>query len=61
MVRMTLMELEAALAGVMLNASFATFTASMAAFKEERAASRRFCRWNFMPVDETGGSWERKV
>ena len=43
-VRIRLKELKTALAGVMLQASFATFDTSMAALSEERAAPRRFCR-----------------
>jgi hypothetical protein len=37
-----LTEPKTALAGVMLNASFARFIASMAEFKEERTPSRDF-------------------
>jgi len=41
-VRRTLTEPKTALAGVMLDTSFARFTASMATFNDERASSRRF-------------------
>ena len=39
--------MKTALAGVMLERSFATFKASIAAFSNERAPSRPFGRWEF--------------
>jgi len=53
---MTLMVLSAAVAGVMLNTSFTIFTASMAVFKEERVASRRFGRWDLESIVKPRGS-----
>jgi hypothetical protein len=58
-VRITLTEPKTALAGVMLEISFARFKVSMAALSEETTFSRRFCRrafgihW-FEKVDEAG-------
>jgi hypothetical protein len=43
-VRITLTEQKAALAGAMVSASFAKFVASLAAFSDEIASSRRFGR-----------------
>ena len=40
-------EPKTALAGVMLETSFARFMASMATFNEERVPARLFDRWNF--------------
>ena len=55
MVRMTVTEPRAALAGVMLNASFAMFMVSMATFKEERTVSRRFGRWGLGSMVKSRG------
>jgi len=60
-VRRTLTVPKTAGAGVMLVASFMIFMASMAALSDERVTSRRFCRWDFAAMVETGGSCERKV
>jgi len=49
-VRITLTEPKAAFAGVILNASFARFMASMAVFKEERVPSRRLGRRDFVSM-----------
>ena len=43
-VRRTLTEPKTALAGVILDTSFARFITSMATFNNERASSGRFCR-----------------
>ena len=43
--RRSLVELNAALADAMLETSFATFRASMAAFSEERTSSGLFVFW----------------
>jgi len=53
---MTLTVPSAAVAGVMFSISFAIFTASMAEFKEERVASRRFGRWDFASMVKIRGS-----
>ena len=45
--RRMLTEQKTALAGVILETSFARFMASMAAFNDEKALSRRFCRREF--------------
>ena len=52
-------EPKTALAGVILETSFARFTASIAIFNKERASSRRFCRWESASMVETRGSWEK--
>jgi len=44
--RVALTDSKAAVAGVMLEFSFAKFTILMATFNDERAASRRFGGWN---------------
>jgi len=59
-VRMTPTVPKAALAGVMLNTSFAIFMASMAAFNEERVASGRFGRCDFVAMVETRGGWKKR-
>ena len=51
-VRRMLTEPKTALAGVMLDSSFARFIASMAAFNKERALSWRFVRWDFASMVE---------
>ena len=61
MVRMTVTEPRAALAGVMLNASFAMFMVSMATFKEERTVSRRFGRWGLGSMVKSRGDCETTV
>ena len=58
-VRITATEPKAALAGVMLSASFAMFIASIAAFKEDRVVSRPFCRWDFVSMVGIRGSYEK--
>lgn len=60
-VRITLTEPKAALAGVMPNESFARLTPSIAAFKEERVVSRRFGRWGLVAMVKTRGSCEKTV
>jgi hypothetical protein len=52
-VRTALAEEKAALAGVMLKASFAIFMVSIAAFSEERVLSRR--RWDCGSMVEIRG------
>jgi len=59
MVRTTLTEPKTALAGVMLEISFARLMASMATFNDERAPSRR--RWVFGSIVEAQGSREEAV
>jgi len=53
---MTLTVPNAALAGVMPNTSFAIFTASIAAFNEERVASERFGRCDVVDMVEAKGN-----
>lgn len=53
-----LAEPKIALAGVMLETSFARFTVSMAAFSKERASSRRFVRWDFASMAEVQDNCE---
>ena len=57
-VRRTAAEVKAALAGVMLEASFARFTASMATFNREMVPSRLLGRYNVaaMVVRKSGGA-----
>jgi hypothetical protein len=57
-VRRTVAEVNAVLAGVTLVASFAIFKASIAIFNgsEERTPSRPFGRWVFVVMVETGDS-----
>ena len=50
-----------ALAGVILETSFARFMASMAIFNEERAPSRPFGRLSFASIVGTQGSGENTV
>jgi len=47
-----------ALAGVMLETSFARFRASIAMFSEERAPSRPFGCWDLVAIIDVQGSWE---
>jgi hypothetical protein len=56
--RITLTEPKTALAGVMLETSFARFMASIAMFNDERVTSRR--RWDFASMVETRGSCEKR-
>jgi len=58
MVRITLTEAKAALAGVPPITSFAIFMASIATFNVERATSRRFGGWDFGSIIESRGSCE---
>ena len=58
--RITLTEPKAALAGVILNTSFAIFIASIAAFNEEIAVSGRFGRREFVAMVETRGGRKRR-
>jgi len=51
---------KAALAGVMLNTSFAIFMASIAAFNEERVVSGRFGRCDFVAMVETRRGWKKR-
>ena len=57
---MMLTEPKTALAGVMLDISFARFKVSMATFNEERVNSRGFCRreWGFMGI---GSAWGERM
>ena len=59
--RRMLAALNATWAGVMLEASLARFTASMAAFNKERTVSRPFGRWGLVAMVETQGSCEKAV
>ena len=52
---------KAALAGVMLEISFARFRVSMATFSEERALSRPFGRWDLASMVRMQGSCEKAV
>jgi len=61
MVRTTLTEPKTALAGVMLEISFARFMASMAAFNGEIAPSRRSGRLDVVAMVEARGSCEGAV
>ena len=60
-VRRMLTEPKTALAGVMLETSFARFMASTAAFSKGMALSWRFVRWGLVTMVETGGSCESDV
>jgi hypothetical protein len=61
-VRRSLAELNAALAGVVLDTSFARFNASlMAVFSEEIAPSRPLGRWGLVAIVERQGSCEKAV
>ena len=60
-VRITLTEPKTALAGVILEISFARFKASMAIFNAEIAPSRPLGRWDLGSMVETGGNCERTV
>jgi len=60
-VRMMLTEPKTALAGVMLESSFARFKASMVVFNTRIVPSLPLGRWDSAPMVETGGSWERTV
>ena len=57
---MTLTAPKAALAGVMPNTSFKIFMASIAAFNEERVASGRFGRCDFVLMVKTRDDWEKR-
>ena len=57
MVRITLTQPKAALAGVMPSTSFAIFMASMAAFNKERAVSGRFGRCDFVSMLSRNWRW----
>jgi len=57
-VRITLTEAKAVLAGVPSITSFMMFIASIAAFNEDRATSRRFGGWDFGFIVEGRGSCE---
>jgi len=45
-----------AFAGVILDASFARFMASMATFSEERVPPRSFGRWDLISMNRSKGS-----
>ena len=49
----------AALAGIILETSFARFRASIATFSEEGTPSRPFGRWKLAVMGETQGSCKR--
>ena len=51
--RRTLTEPKTALAGVMLEISFARFVASMATSSEERTLPRPFGRWELLSMNRT--------
>ena len=57
-VRRILTEPKTALAGVILETSFARFMASMAMFNEERVPSRPFGRWVLAAIVEK--TWRRE-
>jgi len=57
---MTLTVPNAALAGVMLNTSFAMFMASMAAFNKDSVVSGRFGRCDVVAMIETRGGWGKQ-
>ena len=57
--RRTLTEPKAALAGVMLDISFARFKASMATFNGEIVPSRSFGRWDLASMVRIRGSYEK--
>ena len=59
MVRRMATEPKTALAGVMLESSLARFRASMAIFREERAESRPFGRWDLVAIVEIQRSGEK--
>ena len=59
--RRMLTEPKTALAGVKLEASFATFRVSMSTFSAERTRSRAFGRWELVAMIETQGSREKAV
>ena len=54
-------EPNAALAGVMVDASFARLRASMATFSEERVSSCPFGRWDLVAMVEAQGRDEKAV
>ena len=58
-VRRTPAEVNVALAGITLVASFARFKALMAAFSEERAQSCSFCLRDLSAMVETQGNCEK--
>ena len=60
-VRRILTDPKTALAGVMLDISFARFMASMAIFNEERVPSCPFGRWALVAIVGTQGSDENTV
>ena len=60
-VRRALTVPKAALAGVMLEISFARFRASMATFSEETTPSRPFGRRNLAAMVEAQGDWDKAV
>ena len=50
-----------ALAGVILEISFARFEASIATFSEERTPPRPFGRWDLISMTQSKGSRENKT
>ena len=60
-VRITLTESKAALAGVMFDTPFARFKVSMAAFNAEIGPSRSLCRRELVSMVEIRGSCKRTV
>jgi len=60
-VRITLTELKRALAGAILESSFARFEVSMAAFNADIAPSRPLGRWGSTSMDKIRGGRERIV
>ena len=61
MARRILAEPKTALAGVILEASFARFKASMRTFNAEMVPSRSLGCWGLGFMVETGGRWERTM
>ena len=61
MVRRMATEPNTALAGVILEISFARFSPSMATFSEERAPSRPFGCWDLAAMAKTQDSCEKAV
>ena len=59
-VRITLTEPKTALAGLILEGSFARVVASIAAFKAEITPSRSLGRWDMVSMVETSGRIVRR-
>jgi len=63
MVRRTLAEVNAVLAGITFVATFARFSPPMATFSEERTLSlpSKLGRWELPAMADTQSSWEKMV